>query len=91
MIKEKGVMLHTAFLNETPCIDGNSFVYVKGNFIFKRNSIGEVDSMSIEKSKIFKSIDFMKLYQNQIWVIHTHFAIFYWRVYNFPFNNLGCG
>ena len=61
--KRKGVMLHTAFLNETPCIDGNSFVYVKGNFIFKRNSIGEVDSMSIEKSKIFKSIDFMKLYQ----------------------------
>ena len=50
--KRKGVMLYTTFLNETPCIDGNSFVYVKDNFIFKRNSIGEVDSMSIEKSNI---------------------------------------
>ena len=61
--KRKGVMLHTSFLNELPCIDGNSFVYVKDNFIFKRNSFGKVDSMSIEKSHVFKSVDFTKKYQ----------------------------
>jgi hypothetical protein len=61
--KRKGTMLHSTFFNDKACIDGNSFVYVKGNFIFKRNSIGKVDSISIEKSKIFESIDFMKRYQ----------------------------
>ena len=61
--KRKGTMLHSTFFNEKACIDGNSFVYVKGNFIFKRNNIGKVDSISIEKSNIFKSIDFMKRYQ----------------------------
>jgi len=63
--KRKGLMLFTSFLNKTkePCIDGNSYVYLKDNFIFKRNSIGELDSMCIEKSNIFQSIDFMQRYQ----------------------------
>ena len=58
--KRKGIMLHSTFLSHTPCIDGNSFVYLKDNVVFKRNSIGEVDSITINKSNIFKSTDVMK-------------------------------
>ena len=68
------------------------FVYVKGNFIFKRNSIGEVDSMSIEKSKIFKSIDFMKLYQKSDLGYSILISPFFiGGSIIFLFNNLGCG
>lgn len=58
--KRKGIMLHSTFLNNTSCIDGNSFVYLKDTFVFKRNNFGEVDSISITKSNIIKSTDVMK-------------------------------
>ncbi len=61
--KRKGIMLRSTFLNHTPCIDGNSFVYLKDNVVFKRNNFGEVDSITITESTIFKSTDVMKNYR----------------------------
>ena len=61
--KRKGIMLRSTFLNHTPCIDGNSFVYLKDNVVFKRNNFGEVDSIIITESTIFKSTDVMKNYR----------------------------
>ena len=61
--KRKGIMLQSTFLNYTPCIDGNSFVYLKDNVVFKRNNFGEVDSITITESTIFKSTDVMKNYR----------------------------
>ena len=61
--KRKGIMLQSTFLNHTPCIDGNSFVYLKDNVVFKRNNFGEVDSITITESTIFKSTDVMKNYR----------------------------
>ena len=51
--KETFEEISTTFLKEVPCIDGHSAVYTKDEFIYYRDSNGDIDSAQLSENIIY--------------------------------------
>lgn len=64
--KKSGERLFTNLLKDIPCIDGNSYVYLKDSTLFYRNSSNELSSVIINESSIYESFPMKEIYYDRI-------------------------
>ena len=64
--KKSGERLFTNLLKDIPCIDGNSYVYLKDSTLFYRNSSNELSSVIINESSIYESYPMKEIYYDRI-------------------------
>jgi len=75
--KKSGERLFTNLLKDIPCIDGISYVYLKDDTLFYRNSSNEISSILINETNIYdrypmKEIYYDRILENRIYKISAY-------------------
>ena len=75
--KKSGERLFTNLLKDIPCIDGISYVYLKDDTLFYRNSSNELSSILINETNIYdrypmKEIYYDRILENRIYKISAY-------------------
>jgi hypothetical protein len=60
--RETGEILHISFLEDRPCINGNSYIYTKDSTIYYRFDDGNIDSSEVDESIFFNKKSLNELY-----------------------------
>jgi hypothetical protein len=64
--KKNGEFIHPHLLKEIPCIDGNSYTYIKDSTLYYSIYDGKLDSVILNENSIYKKNKVESLYYNLI-------------------------
>jgi hypothetical protein len=64
--KTSGERLFTNLLKDIPCVDGNSYAYLKDSILFYRSSSNKLDSVVINESSVYERFPMKEIYYDRI-------------------------